>query len=63
MAAGLPNPTGLSSDALREAAAADYTCEEVLAVVRLFYWLLPGLALNVAFLREQLIDHRVLEQN
>ncbi|MBO9463680.1 hypothetical protein J7443_00420 [Tropicibacter sp. R15_0] len=62
LAAGLPNPTGLSSDALREAAAADATSEDVLAVVRLFQWLLPGLALNVAFLREQLIDHRVLEQ-
>ncbi|KUF08894.1 hypothetical protein [Pseudoponticoccus marisrubri] len=56
LAAGLPNPTRLSSDALREAAAADATCEEVLAVVRLFQWLLPGLALNVAFLRAQLVD-------
>ncbi|WP_420328346.1 hypothetical protein [Mameliella sp.] len=62
LAASLPNPTRLSSDALREAAAADATCEEVLAVARLFQWLLPGLALNVAYLREQLIDLRVIEQ-
>jgi len=62
LAASLPNPTGLSSDALREAAEADAPYEEVLAVVQLFHWLLPGLALNVAYLREQLIDHSVLKQ-
>lgn len=56
LAAGLPNATGLSGDALREAARADARCEDVLAVVRLFQWLLPGLAVNVAFLRAQLVD-------
>lgn len=52
----LPNPGGLTSDALRDAAARDGALEEVTEVVRLFQWLLPGLAVNVAFLRHQLRD-------
>ncbi|MEK9722792.1 MAG: hypothetical protein VW405_04820 [Rhodospirillaceae bacterium] len=52
----LPNPGGLTAAALRAAAKDDATLDEVLAVVRLFQWLLPGLAVNVAFLKAQLAD-------
>jgi len=51
----LPNPGGLSPAALREAATADAPLEEVLAVCRLFQWLLPGLVTNVAYFRQQLL--------
>ncbi|MGO1118875.1 hypothetical protein ACTL6U_09225 [Rhodovibrionaceae bacterium A322] len=50
----LPNLEGLSPVDLQQAAEADASLEEVLAVVRLFQWLLPGLAVNVACLRAQL---------
>ena len=50
----LPNAVGTTPDALRDAAMSDASLEEVLSVVRLFQWLLPGLAVNVAFLRSQL---------
>jgi hypothetical protein len=50
----LPNPGGLTSAALQAAANADATVDEILAVVRLFQWLLPGLVLNVAHFRAQL---------
>lgn len=52
----LPNPVGLKPVALQAAAREDADLEEVLSVVRLFQWLLPGLAVNVAFLRAQLFD-------
>ncbi|MDH3582269.1 MAG: hypothetical protein OEM91_16820, partial [Hyphomicrobiales bacterium] len=52
----LPNPAGLTAGALRAAAEKDGSFEEVLAVVRLFQWLLPGLIANVAFFRAQLED-------
>jgi hypothetical protein len=51
----LPNPGGLTSAALRTAAKTDAPLEEVLAVCRLFQWLLPGLVANVAFFRHQLL--------
>ncbi|MBO6776515.1 MAG: hypothetical protein JJ897_13635 [Marinibacterium sp.] len=54
LATSLPNATGITPDALRDAATSDASFEEVLSVVRLFQWLLPGLAVNVAFLRHQL---------
>jgi hypothetical protein len=54
VALGLPNPAGLSSDALKKAAAEDGPIDDILSVVRLFQWLLPGLVVNVAFLRAQL---------
>ena len=54
LAETLPNPGGLSADALRRAAADAADGDEVLRVVRLFQWLLPGLVTNVAFLRAQL---------
>ncbi|MFY2825064.1 halocarboxylic acid dehydrogenase DehI family protein [Ruegeria sp. MALMAid1280] len=54
LAVALPNVTGLSSEDLIEAAARDADPVEVLAVVQLFQWLLPGLAFNVAFFRAQL---------
>ena len=53
-ACALPNPQGLSGADLREAAVADAPAAEVLAVTRLFQWLLPGLLMNVAYLRHQL---------
>lgn len=39
---------------MRDAALSDAALQEVLSVVRLFQWLLPGLAVNVAFFRGQL---------
>lgn len=53
-ARSLPNPGGLTAAALKDAARADASLEEVLAVVRLFQWLLPGLVVNVAYFRHQL---------
>lgn len=53
---GLPNPEGLTAAALREAAAADAPLDTLIDEVRLFQWLIPGLAINVAFLRAQLIE-------
>ena len=50
----LPNPGGLSSDALRRSAEADASLDEVTQVCRLFQWLLPGLITNVAYFRHQL---------
>ena len=49
----LPNPTALSSSALLIAAEADASVEEVRGMVELFQWLLPELAVNVAFFRAQ----------
>lgn len=54
-ALALPNPGGLTADALRQAAETDAAADEVLQTVRLFQWLLPGLVLNVAFFRAQLL--------
>ena len=56
LALGLPNPAGLTPDALQRAAAEDRPVDDILSVVRLFQWLLPGLVLNVAFLRGQLAE-------
>lgn len=50
----LSNPGNLESALLIKAAEADGGRDQVLAVVRLFQWLLPGLAVNVAYLRRQL---------
>ena len=50
----LPNPTGLSSEALQQAAAKDASTEKILQVCQLFQWLLPGLITNVAYFRHQL---------
>lgn len=54
LVSAMPNVTGITPENLRNAANTDATAEEVLEVVRLFQWLLPGLAVNVAFFREQL---------
>jgi hypothetical protein len=51
---GLPNPTGLTSAVLKNAAEADASLGEVLEMCRLFQWLLPGLVVNVAYFRRQL---------
>lgn len=59
LAASLPNSTRVTARELRAAAEADATADEVLSVVRLFQWLLPGLAVNVAFLRAQLLEEKV----
>ncbi len=50
----LPNPNELTSAALVGAAEADAPLQEVLAMCRLFQWLLPGLVVNVAYFRHQL---------
>jgi hypothetical protein len=50
----LPNPGGLSSMALRQAAEADADLDEIIQVCRLFQWLIPGLIVNVAYFRHQL---------
>ena len=55
LAIALPNPRNLTPDHLTDAARTDADVEEVLSVVRLFQWLLPGLVTNVAFLRAQLL--------
>lgn len=55
LARALPDPGGLSPAALIEAARTDAPAAEVLEVVRLFQWLLPGLIANVAMFRAQLI--------
>jgi hypothetical protein len=51
----LPNPGGLDSARLLEAATRDAPVAEVVQMARLFQWLLPGLVTNVAFFRQQLI--------
>lgn len=50
----LPNPAGLDAARLRAAAARDASVAEVLEMVRLFVWLIPGLMANVAFFQAQL---------
>ena len=50
----LPNPSGCTAQGLRDAAQQSGSIDEVLDMVRLFQWLLPGLIANVAFFREQL---------
>jgi hypothetical protein len=52
----LPNPAELTSAGLVAAADQDIGAESVLAVVRLFQWLLPGLVINVAYMREQILN-------
>lgn len=54
LALGLPGLQGLSQDSLAAAANADASADEVHDVVRLFQWLLPGLAVNVGYFRHQL---------
>jgi len=44
----------LRSEALRLATRSSASEGEVLSVVRLFQWLLPGLAVNIAFFRAEL---------
>lgn len=53
-ALALPNLAGLTPAGLVEAARQDAPLGEVLDVVRLFQWLLPGLIVNVACLQVQL---------
>jgi hypothetical protein len=49
----LPNPGELTRARLVAAADEDTGAQSVLDVVRLFQWLLPGLVVNVACMREQ----------
>jgi hypothetical protein len=56
----LPNPGELTSARLVAAADEDMGAESVLGVVRLFQWLLPGLVVNVAYMREQTLTPIVL---
>jgi hypothetical protein len=55
LALELPNPAGLTSARLVAAVDEDIAAESVLDVVRLFQWLLPGLVVNVAYMREQML--------
>ncbi len=52
--AGLPNPAGLTPERIAEAATNDASVAELLAVSRVFTYLIPGLIVNVAFFRHQL---------
>ncbi|HEX9585855.1 MAG TPA: hypothetical protein VGB36_15255 [Gammaproteobacteria bacterium] len=54
----LPNPGQRRGDRLRAAVQRGAELDQVLAVCRLFQWLLPGLVTNVAFFRQQLIEDR-----
>ncbi len=54
LVSGFSNPGGLSAVALRQAAAEDASLKEIRAMCQLFQWLLPGLMVNVAYLRLQL---------
>lgn len=51
----LPNPGEISSETLINAAKQDAPLEEIVAMCRLFQWLLPALVTNIAYLRVQLI--------
>ena len=55
LACGLPNMSKIAPLQLIGCAERDGQLSEVLSVVRLFQWLLPGLAVNVAVLRHQLL--------
>lgn len=55
VAASLPNPTALTAQALQAAAAADGDAAHIRDVTRLFTHLIPGLTVNVAFFRHQLL--------
>ena len=50
----LPNPKEINHQQIIFAANKDKKLSEIKKVVKLFQWLLPGLILNVAFMREQL---------
>ncbi len=50
----LPNPARVTPDQLADAARRDGPVEDILNTVRLFQWLLPGLAVNVAVLQRQM---------
>jgi hypothetical protein len=54
-ARSLPNPGLLRAGELRAAAGSGAREGEVLSVVRLFQWLLPGLVTNIAFFRAQFL--------
>ena len=50
----LPNPNKLNSGKIIGAAKKDKRFNEIKKVVNLFQWLLPGLIINVAFMKEQI---------
>ena len=54
--ATLPNPNGLTCAALCQAALDDGAPDDIRRMVELFQWLLPGLILNVACFRAQLMS-------
>ncbi|MBL28616.1 MAG: hypothetical protein CMM50_13805 [Rhodospirillaceae bacterium] len=56
IACDLPNPIGLSAETLCAAAEADATVDEVLAVSRVFHYLLPGLCVNMGYFESQLTE-------
>ena len=52
IALDLPNPARILPEQLQASASEQF--DEIIEMVRLFQWLLPGLAVNVAFFRAQL---------
>ena len=54
LAGGLPNPGGLTAEALRKTAEKDAPLAEIRPVTEQFHYLLPELVVNVAFFRAQL---------
>lgn len=52
----MPNPAGLASADLLAAAEQDASAEEIREVANLFFYLIPGLVVNVAYFRHQLLD-------
>lgn len=55
-AASMADPTGFSAKAAIDAANQDIGAEQLLAVSRVFAYLIPGLVVNVAFFRQQLLE-------
>lgn len=55
LTARLPNPRGLTATRLQAAAAQDGDAAHIRDVTRLFTHLIPGLTVNVAFFRHQLL--------
>ena len=52
----LPNPGGLTSAALIEAAKRDAPLAEIAGMAKLFFHLIPGLVTNIAFFRLSVLD-------
>lgn len=58
MVRNLPNPSNLDARTLIQAAQDDGDLQQILDTTRVFSHLLPGLTVNVAFFRHQLLERR-----